>query len=304
MTEIERIIKKGIITADFLKEEVRNDFVVTTERKKLWAIILDLMIEFDKVCRKHKLKYYVFYGALLGAVRHHGFIPWDDDFDVAMPREDYEKFIRLSNEFEMPYFLQTPYTDPESFYSYAKIRNSNTTGLSEMFMYQMFNHGIWMTVFPLDYWDVEGGEERYAQIRKLTYNCSTYMRISNPNLDEKNKERVKSYHGNPMLDIEEIHRLASSCKDSNSKYMITATITLGPYQKNLFESSDFADTIDLEFEGVKVKAPIGYDHLLKVLYNDYMKFPPVEQRGNWHSGVIFDAETPYKEYLKTRGIAI
>lgn len=70
MTECERIIKSGRVKADFLKDEVRNDFFVTTERKKLWMISLDLLLEFDKVCRKHNLKYFLAGGTLLGAVRH------------------------------------------------------------------------------------------------------------------------------------------------------------------------------------------------------------------------------------------
>ena len=266
MTEIERIIKKGIITEDFLKEEFINDFLVTTARKKLWAVILDLIVEFDRVCKQHGFKYYLFYGALLGAVRHHGFIPWDDDFDVAMPREDYDRFIKLSSDFREPYFLQTPYTDPESCYSYAKIRNSNTTGLSELFKYQKFNHGIWMTVFPLDYWDYEGGEERYARIRKLTTDCSTYMRMNNPNLDDKNRTRVAAYHGNPLLDYEEIQRLASSCKDSNSKYVMTAVITQGTYEQKMLYADDFKQCLYLDFEGIKLMAPAGYDHLLRIFH--------------------------------------
>ena len=221
-----------------------------------------------------------------------------------MPREDYEKFIKLNNEFKEPYFLQTPYSDPESFYSYAKIRNSFTTGVSQMFKYQKFNHGIWMTVFPLDYWDVNGGEERYSRIRKLAIDCSTYMRSKNPELDENNRARVAAYHGNPMDDYEEIQRLASSCKDSNCRYMMTATITIGSYKKNLFEASDFAKTIELEFEGLKVKAPIGYENLLRVLYNDYMQFPPLDERGKWHGDIIFAPEIPYKDYLKQQGVFI
>ena len=231
MTEIERIIQKGVITEDYLKEEVKNDFLITIERKKLWAVILDLIVEFDKVCKKHGLTYFMVYGALLGAVRHKGFIPWDDDFDVAMPRTDYERFVKMEGDFKYPYFLQTPYTDPESCYSYAKIRNSQTTGLSEMFKYQRFNHGIWMTVFPLDYWDVNGGEERYAQICKLTSDCSTYMRMKNPSLDGKNRARVAAYHGDPIRDYEEIQRLASSCKDPQSRYVMMATITMGQYER-------------------------------------------------------------------------
>ena len=304
MTEIERIIQKGIIPADYCREEVMNDFLVDTNRKKLWAIMLDMIYEFDAICKKYHFTYYIIYGALLGAVRHQGFIPWDDDFDVAMPRDDYEKFIRLSHEFKDPYFLQTPYTDPEYFYSFAKIRNSRTTGVVKMFQYAKFNHGIWISVFPLDHWDDNGGRERYEQIRKLVIDCSTYMRINNPNLDEKNRERVATYHGNPLRDYEEIQRLASSCKDPNSKYLMTAVITQGRYDHKLLYAEDFASTVDLDFEGLKLKAPIGYDRYLRDGYGDYMQFPPLEKRGVWHDGTVFDADLPYKEYLRRQGIEV
>ena len=163
MTEIERIIKKGVITKDFLKEEVRNDFRVTTERKKLWAILLDLTLEFDRVCKKHGLTYFLWSGSMLGAVRHNGFIPWDDDIDVIMPRKDYERFLLLGDEFKDPYFFQTPYTDPECCYSFVKIRNCLTTGVVDLFKYQNFNHGIWLSIMPLDNWKLEGGEEKYER---------------------------------------------------------------------------------------------------------------------------------------------
>ena len=139
MTEIERILEKGVVTEDFLKEEIRNDFLVTTERKKLWAVILDLFLEFKRVCDKYGLKYYPCFGFLLGAVRHKGYIPWDDDLDVCMPRDDYERFLELRNEFSHPYFFQIPETDPGYFYGMAKIRNSNTTAMNQMFKYHVWN---------------------------------------------------------------------------------------------------------------------------------------------------------------------
>ncbi len=105
MKEIERLIKKGVITEDYLKEEVICDFLVDVNRKKMWAIMLDMLSEFISICKKHGLTYYMFYGSLLGAVRHKGFIPWDDDVDVAMPRKDYEKFLTLGHEFLEPLFL-------------------------------------------------------------------------------------------------------------------------------------------------------------------------------------------------------
>lgn len=304
MTEIERIIRKGIIDRQYLLDEVKNDFLVDESRKKLWAIMLDMIVEFDKVCKKYDLTYYTIYGALLGAVRHKGFIPWDDDFDVAMPREDYERFIRLSEEFKHPYFLQTPYTDPDYFYSFAKIRNSNTTGVVEMFEYSKFNHGIWISIFPLDRWDNDGGEDRYYQIRKLVVDCSTYMRISNPHLNETNKARVTAYHGDPMRDYEEIQRLAQSCKNPDSKYVMTAVITQGSYSGKLLNAADFEKTLLMEFEGLEIMVPCGFDHLLRVWYGDYMQLPPKEKRGAWHNGTVFDADIPYKEYLHKQGIEI
>ena len=304
MTECERIIKKGIVNDDFLKEEVICDFLVTTERKKLWAVLLEMLKEFDEVCTKHNLTYFIVYGTLLGAVRHKGFIPWDDDIDVAMPRNDYERFIQLGYEFKDPLFLQTPYTDHNYFYTPARIRNSNTTGVVTMFQHAGFNQGIWMSVFPLDYWDDNGGRERYEQIRKLVKDCSTYMRINNPDLDEINRERVAAYHGNPLRDYEEIQRLASSCKDPNSKYVMTAVITMGRYDHKLLYAEDFSKAIDLKFEGLTVKAPIGYDRYLSDGYGDYMQFPPMEKRGVWHAGTVFDADMPFKEYLRINGIEI
>ena len=126
----------------FFREETRCDFLITEERKNILAISLDLFFEFEKVCKKHNLKYYLFYGSLLGAVRHHGFIPWDDDFDVAMPRKDYEELLRLYDEFSFPYFLQSPLSDGKCFFSYATLRNSNTSKVSKKLCYNGHNEGI------------------------------------------------------------------------------------------------------------------------------------------------------------------
>ena len=254
MKEYERIIQSGLVNTDFFKEEEKCGFHVTTKRKKIFAVLLDILVKFDSVCKKYNLRYYLIYGSLLGAVRHNGFIPWDDDLDVAMPRSDYEKFITLSNEFQHPFFLQTPYTDPEYFYTPARIRNSETTGVVKMFENAGFNQGIWFSIFPLDYWDNNGGEERYLQIRKLVMHNSTYMRLKNPNLGAKDKARVKAYlaeQRNPLRDYEEIQRIASSCKDCNSKYVMTAVITQGTYRQKLLNAKDFSSVVYLEFEGIK-----------------------------------------------------
>ena len=98
MTESERKIKQGILPESFFKEETICDFFVSEKRKKIWAICIDLLVSFDKVCRSYNLRYSLAFGSLLGMVRHKGFIPWDDDIDVVMPREDYEKLYSLYRE--------------------------------------------------------------------------------------------------------------------------------------------------------------------------------------------------------------
>lgn len=302
MNEIERILSKGIIPRSFLDEEIKNDFLVDKKRKELWTVLLDLLLEFSAVCEKHHLTYYIFYGALLGAIRHRGFIPWDDDIDVAMPREDYEVFITMENEFHHPYFLQTPYTDPHYFYTFAKIRNSNTTGVIELFEYANFNHGIWLSIFPIDRWDNNGGVDRFEEIKRLATDCSTYMRIGNPRLSRRDKIRVDAYSGNPLHDYEEIQRLASSCKDPKSQYVMTAVLTQGRYDQKLLDAADFEESVSVEFEGFCFMAPVGYDHLLRVWYDDYMQMPPKEERGLWHAGAVFDADISYLDYLRMKGI--
>lgn len=298
MTEIERIIKKGVVPEDFLKEEVRNDFLVTTERKKVWAIILDLMVEFDRVCKKYDIKYYLDGGSLLGAIRHNGFIPWDDDIDVTMPRDDYERFVKLSEEFKHPYFLQTPYTDPEYFYSFAKVRNSNTTALNQMFKYQSFNHGIWISIFPLDRFPLQEGENTYLQIRELTAENSTYMRIKNPFLDEVNRKRVENYSGrNPLETFEAIQKLATKYNNVETEYWGTIILTIVKYGRKPLPISSYNTIVKHAFEHLEFPIPIGYDAVLKTEYGDYMKLPPVEEREG-HDTTLFDADKPYTEYLK------
>lgn len=300
MTEIERIIKKGVVTKEYLEPEVRNDFLIDAKRKKLFAISIDLLLEIDKVCKKYKLTYWMSGGSLLGCVRHKGFIPWDDDIDLFMPREDYDKFIQLSHEFAYPYFLQTPYTDPQYYYSCARLRNSNTTYIVNTFKYQKFNHGIYISIFPLDNWCYEGGEERYYKIKSLLREETSYMRMSIPTnkrtkLDE---ERICSYSGRNPLDIyEEIHKIATSVKNECGLVALSVC-TVYPMERNVYKKELFESSLIADFEGYKVPIPVGYDRILTINYQNYMDFPPLEQRGEWHKGITIDSDKPYAEYLQ------
>lgn len=302
MTECERFIKEGIFQKAFFDEEWRSEFLVSKDRKKIWSVELDLLSQFDWVCKKYGLTYFLFVGSLLGAVRHKGFVPWDDDIDLAMPRADYEKMLTLSNEFSEPYFLQSPWTDPGYYYSFAKLRNSRTSFVSKQFRYEKFNQGIMIDFHPIDVWcPDENGEAIYLEISHLAYDNSTYMRRLNPELSESDLQRVREYNGtDPLVACNKMRELGMSFVGKASDYVCRNTIGVYGYRRNLFRAEDFASTLEWEFEDRKVPIPVGYDSILKNLYGDYMHLPPVEKRGQWHSFAIVDPDRPYTCYLKTR----
>ncbi len=114
----------------FLEEEERNGFLVNQEMKEIWAIELDLFVELNRVCDKYDLKLLGDAGTILGAARHAGFIPWDDDMDFSMSRGDYTKLCEVAErEFRYPYFWQTEETDPGSCRGHGQLRNSETTAI-------------------------------------------------------------------------------------------------------------------------------------------------------------------------------
>ena len=270
---------KEILGEDFFKEEVRCDYLVSAEMKRIWAVLIDMYLAFAEVCDKYGLKYYVIWGSLLGAIRHNGFIPWDDDFDVAMPRDDYNRFLKLAEkDFNYPLFLQTPYTDPGYYVSWAKLRNSTTTAISKKTSHRRFNQGLYLDIFPLDDCDKESVVVEKNEIYKLVKKLGVAMRHGNPFLDERQlRDEITYWTDKPLQDFEEMERIASS-HSTQEDYIV-------------------ARTVKHKFENIEVVIPELYDEYLKIQYGDYMSYPPVELRGEAHSDITFNPDKPYTEYL-------
>ena len=137
---------------EFFKEEERCGFTVSADMKKVWAAQLDLLERFQEVCHRHGLRFFASGGTLLGAIRHKGYIPWDEDIDIMMMREDYEKLLAIApQEFTAPYFFQTAWNDKQYSRGHAQLRNSNTTAVlaDEADRHYPFNQGIFIDIFPL-----------------------------------------------------------------------------------------------------------------------------------------------------------
>ena len=300
MTECERIIKEGILPGTFFEEEVRCDFLVSTKRKKIWAIELDLYLQFSAVCKKHHLQFWGDGGTLLGAVRHNGFIPWDDDLDVIMPRDDYNKLLELgSQEFSEPYFFQTPHTDCNYGYSFARLRNSNTTGMPSIFAKAGYNHGIYIDIFPLDEISLDSFEDDKKRIIECALKNSSYMKRNS--IELLNDRQLENYHkywtDNPSEEFDKIQAIASNPSYKGSGYVANCTWTMLKSEAQIWEKQWFDKTIMHKFETIEIPMPGAIDERLKTQYGDYMKFPPVEQRGLWHPDFIWDPDKSYKEYI-------
>lgn len=299
----------------FLKEEVRCDYKITREMKELWAIELDLYMELKRVCNKFNLKFAADSGTLLGAIRHNGFIPWDDDMDFSMPREDYEKLCEIApKEFAPPYYFENFYTDPHFVYGAAKLMNNNTTGVVNPFTK---HHGIFIDIFPMD--DRTDNKKEALQQRKEAKKLfAQYQRIvtcSNKNYYKERKisllrrcVRFLLYYKMKILHIkvgDSYHkklfkRFEDVCKRFNNqgfKYMGA----IGIASKGMVLKEDFNCLYEIDFEFKKIPVYKHYDIYLTSVFGDWHK---MVRGGSLHTFIVLDTSRPYIEVLKERGIIL
>jgi len=298
----------------FLEEEIRYGHLVTSKMKAIWAVELDLLVEFQRICNNNNIQWWVEAGSLLGTIRHKGFIPWDDDIDVIVPRKDYDKLCSIAcKELSYPYFFQTELTDHGSMRGHAQLRNSLTTGI---LMYEKqkkyrFNQGVFIDIFPLDAIpdDINVFNQQLKAIdlaKKKCYQKRDFI-ISLQNKKRKNLimmilQRIEGSLLNSILykkwgNGDNYHKF----EDEARKYMydntkLVGNLILGTWKKNwAWHREDYKRTIYLPFEFLEVPVPIGFDRRLTEQYGDWRK---VIKGGSLHGEVFFDAEVPYTQYIK------
>lgn len=295
------------IPEEFFKEEIKCDFTITSKIKKIWAIELDLLNEFQQVCKRYNLTWFMAYGSLIGTVRHHGFIPWDNDIDVLMPRADYDKFCEITpKEFQPPYFLQTPLTEQGKFYRpYAKLCNLETTGASEQEWKQGINAGLFIDIFVLD--EIPNDMRMVLSANKKISNIGHMSRFLSPYKNHRKglmllkhcvwwciwKAIYREMLGDSMFKkVNDICRKLNQIEGDR-----LANITVGWKPKEAWNKNLFKDVIMMPFETLLVPIPIGYDSILRQQYGDYMQLPPIANRIN-HEYLELEPTIPYTEYFK------
>lgn len=243
---------------------------------------LEILVEFRRICEENKLKYYITAGTLLGAVRHKGFIPWDDDIDVAMPIRDYKKFARICRRtLSGSFFLQNTASDRQYPFYFCKIRK-NSTFVNDPFLKNLAIHkGLYIDIFPL----VKCPEnERAARTYFKLVEFITYAIIA-----KYDREFVCGYGKRAVKLIFNLIKLLPKkvlvlfrntiCQTMeilcSGKRLCTVSGAHG-YPREAYDSEWFSRTAQLVFEGEVFCAPSGWDELLTSMYGNYMTPPPAD----------------------------
>lgn len=261
---------------------------------------LELLKLFVDICGKYDLRYYMVCGSALGAVKYKGFIPWDDDIDVGLPRDDYEKFLALAPK-ELPQwcFLQNYRTDPRFPHVYSKLRNSNTTFIEAGSAHLPINHGIYIDVFPLDGYPKENREQERLNRRKKVLARRQYcalkdegdwkVRLRNPVF------RFLGYHKRTAKTMGELEYLISQYPVEKSDVWCNH----GNWQGRLEYAPrwQYGNGVKAVFEGLEVIVPEQYDAYLTQKYGDWRAELPKEQQRSHHGCLVCDVNRPYLEYF-------
>lgn len=252
-----------------------------------------ILKKFISICEKYNLKYFVVFGTLLGVIRHKGFIPWDDDIDVAMPREDYDKFLEVAQkECGDSFFLQTVDTDQKYHLYFAKLRMRDTEFVESVLQDAGSVGGFYIDIFPYDV--IPDNEKECKKYMKKTVFYGMLLsanKVKEPQVAKGNMfvNFIKDviwfilHYGMKILGIKgeiiwkRCVEIFTEYKYSENKRMTTFSAEACKWivYKEEIENLDW-----FEFEDLKVKVPRGYDTILKRNYGDYMKLPPMEQRVN------------------------
>ena len=259
----------------------------------------DILKTFVDICEKNKLRYYLVCGSALGAVKYSGFIPWDDDIDVALPRADYDRFCECASQFLPQHiFLQNFHTDPEFPHIFSKLRNSNTTFIEKGTSHLNINHGVYIDVFPIDGYPIKPHEQKIFEIRRKILSWKQYCA-----LNDKSKIRVRirnaifrllGYHKRTYKTLAKLERLYKSSNFESSELWCN----FGNYQGKLeYASKDqYGNGIKKSFEGLTVIVPELFDEYLSRKFEDWRAELPKEQQYGHHYYSICDISKSYTYY--------
>jgi lipopolysaccharide cholinephosphotransferase len=267
-----------------------------TVLQRLQLTELEILKEVVRICQDNALRYFLFSGTLLGAVRHRGFIPWDDDIDIAMPRKDYEQFLVLCKEqLDSRYYVHCNDTDLSYWQPYAKVRKHNTVFDEVGIAHLNVPKGIYVDIFPLDCADRQTSLPQTIQATVVGYVQALILYrtglLSSRGIGWKKRLLLSASCVFSAHSLSKFQQgIMSWNRNDNAPYYVS----LGSHwasSKQGIPKDTFLPATEVEFEGEMFSAPRDWDYVLKRIYNDYMRLPPEDKRVT-HKPVriIFDTE--------------
>lgn len=284
----------------FYEEEIRCGYKITRKMKQVWAVQLEMLDEVERICRKYGLKYFADSGTLIGAVRHKGYIPWDDDIDLAMLREDYEVFVQVAGkELQSPLVLQTAYTEENYLRGHAQLRNSRTTGCNEEDRKAGYNCGIFIDIFPLDGMPEGRRSARLwaffvKMLWMLLYIWYRFDYYENATAAGRVLNGLGRLLHIPMKKAYSVYEGLCTLYLGRKTTYVCDTVFIRHLEKNTWKREWFSGTVYMPFENRMIPVPVGYDGRLKAEYGDYMK---PAKAPTLHGGLVLEPDVAYKDYL-------
>lgn len=252
------------------------------ELEELRQLQLSILIDVAEFCDANDIKYFLAYGTLLGAIRHKGYIPWDDDIDICMPRPDYDKFFEHYNHNESPFRAINFDLDNRFALPFGKVHDIRT--VMDESLYKQDVYGVYIDVLPLDGCDEQGTAVKQTMRWRRCLNAKKAI------IDGR-----RPWRKNVVIIMGKLALLGMSVSDIIEKILVIAEKT--PYKEatyvcnlvdptgvaEIYKKEDLESLTDGEFEGYRFKIPTNFDLYLHKMYGDYMQLPPVEKQITHHT---------------------
>lgn len=291
----------------YFEDEVRDGFYVPGMMKRAWAAQLEILEDIDKVCKKYHLQYFAEWGTLLGAIRHGGFVPWDDDMDICMKRQDYDIFLKVAPDemSEWYRFLNFEHSDDGDYRCddfLTRLYNGNRIRMDKPFLdkFHGFPYVAGMDIFPLDYVAPTAKEDEMLceEVKVLSTLAQSICFYDEDEREEYLKKTEEIYDvkfdRNKSLRIQ-LYMLADKIcgryREEESQYL--ASMALRTMKDYKVPKEYYADAIWVPFENTQIPVPVGYDGILKIKYGDYMK--PIQNGGSHEYPFYKKQEEAYEE---------